>query len=217
MMMETVKIVKRESDKIIISDYYNRYQTTIPESFLQFGDINILYGTIEVSTHLFYEWFDKEIDKYKQRREESFSIIVNNIELLLRHYNLITNNPDYCNILAFDILYGTMHVNTEYSPVSLGELLSLWKKEQCYSVSCDCGGKGFVYYFGYSPLSGRILHSIAHCTKCGKKINGANHGLLVYHKYLKCKKHLDDVNGLHKLIAILKEIERENQEEYGKT
>jgi hypothetical protein len=120
-------------------------------------------GLVKVTKEQYKEWFQVDYDS-EERRAHLREVFAENIPYLFAHREEILSRADY--YFAQTPLC-VMFVGRVY----LGALLRAYELENSPFVwKCDdeaCGGKGFIYSFQGSPLSGSMIGSSV-CCKCGK-------------------------------------------------
>jgi hypothetical protein len=120
-------------------------------------------GLVKITKEQYKEWFQVDYDS-EERRAHLREVFAENIPYLFAHREEILSRADY--YFAQTPLC-VMFVGRVY----LGALLRAYELENSPFVwKCDdeaCGGKGFIYSFQGSPLSGSMIGSSV-CCKCGK-------------------------------------------------
>ena len=151
----------------------------------------------------------------EKKFEKLCDLFYSNIPLFIEKYEVIMNNPKFCNIRSPQLFFSGAHIGNCY--FTLEKMLVFWKNESRFLGKCSCGGKTVAYHINISNLSGYTAHKI--CLKCGeifKKLYDFNTSLDILLKYKQEEtvsyeyiaieeliKHLQDPN--HKIDASLKD------------
>jgi len=178
-----IRVVSNDGEFLLITDLQNRYKSKIHQSLIKDNQFEMLDPQINnvgencynVGKSCFEKWLKNDIEAEAKRiRTEQTNLFYPNIPLFLEEENqkMILSEPQLYSIAAPERFYGMMYITAGNTKVTLGELLQIWEHEPVFSTTCKkCGGKSVVYFFGGSPLSGRIFEVENICIQCGKREN----------------------------------------------
>ena len=166
-----ITITGEEGDYLLIADTIKGYKGKIDKSLLVANNIEVVNDEIFVCEVLHYHWFKEHIDAVNEKAfQELCDLFYSNLKLFWEKREIILKDPRLYSIISPKPFRDGMYIGGK--PITLGEMLMLWKNETVFSLKCDCGGRSVIYYCAGSILTGTVFSIKSVCLQCGKSYAG---------------------------------------------